>query len=149
MEDITRTNETNSDNSEEIKTLDPRKQEKRDRKKAAREAKKSNRQGSDSSVEASRKPCDLCHEKRDVLVRCMIDDSEQWKLICTKGCWQKVSGGQVDGVKEKEHYRYGGMWKNHKADVTAKKPKHKGKSGHSDEEEEAIVEEAPVPVASQ
>jgi hypothetical protein len=30
-------------------------------------------------------------------------------------CWQRASGGEVDGTRDTPHYRYGGLWKNHHA----------------------------------
>ena len=77
------------------------------------------------SPSAYRKPCDLCHAPNDVLVRCRIDDTCAWYFVCTKKCWTKVSGGVVDGSPDHPHYKYGGMWKNKHAGVSAKKPKPK------------------------
>ncbi|OQO12435.1 hypothetical protein B0A48_03077 [Cryoendolithus antarcticus] len=76
------------------------------------------------------KKCTLCEAPRDVLVRCQIDSSGQWHFVCPGKCWKSVSGGVVDGVPEKvgEGYKYGGMWKNKHAGVSAKVPKRlKGK----------------------
>lgn len=72
-----------------------------------------------------RKPCDICHAPNDVLVRCNIDDTSVWYFVCTKNCWKKVSGGVIDGSPHHLYYRYGGMWKNKHAGVSAKKPKPK------------------------
>ena len=77
------------------------------------------------SPSAYRKPCDLCHTPNDVLVRCTIDDTSVWFFVCTKSCWRKVSGGEIDGNPDHPYYRYGGMWKNKHAGVSAKKPKPK------------------------
>lgn len=94
-----------------------------------------------------RKPCTLCHTPRDVLVRCQIDESiavdggdttpaltkpGAWHFVCPGSCWKRVSGGVIDGdLKEgREGYRYGGMWKNKHAGVSAKVPRRlKGKLG--------------------
>jgi len=73
-----------------------------------------------------RKPCTLCSTPRDVLIRCQIDDSGKWHLVCPGKCWTDVSGGVVDGDANHPYYRYGGAWKNKFAGVSAKKPK-KGK----------------------
>lgn len=72
-----------------------------------------------------RKPCTLCAKPRDVLVRCQIDETGKWHLVCPGDCWKRVSGGIMDGDKSEEHkhYRYGGMWKNKHEAVSAKKPK--------------------------
>ncbi|KAF4556326.1 Hypothetical protein D9617_1g082020 [Elsinoe fawcettii] len=72
---------------------------------------------------AHRKECTLCGSPRDVLIRCQVDDSAKWHMICPGKCWQDVSGGVEDGDGSNKFYRYGGMWKNRHADVTAKKPK--------------------------
>lgn len=79
-----------------------------------------------------RKPCSICDTPRDVLIRCQVDESGVWNFVCPGKCWQSVSGGVIDGDLEKghEHYRYGGMWKNKHAGVSAKVPKRlKGKLG--------------------
>lgn len=77
------------------------------------------------SPSAYRKPCDLCHALNDVLVRCKIENTAVWYFVCTKNCWKKVSGGVSDGSSDHPYYRYGGMWKNKHAGVSAKKPKPK------------------------
>ena len=77
------------------------------------------------SPSAYRKPCDLCHTPNDVLVRCQIEKTYSWYFVCTKKCWKDVSGGVVDGDSKHPYYRYGGMWKNKHAGVSAKKPKAK------------------------
>jgi hypothetical protein len=58
------------------------------------------------------KRCDKCGESRSMLVRCQIDETKAWKMICVKGCWKSVSGGATDGTPEFPHYKYGGVWKN-------------------------------------
>ena len=80
------------------------------------------------SPSAFRKHCDLCHEPYDVLVRCQIDGTGQWHFICPKRCWKSVSGGVIDGSSDHPFYKYGGMWKNKHALVSAKKPKRSKKS---------------------
>ncbi|KXT12110.1 hypothetical protein AC579_7972 [Pseudocercospora musae] len=80
-----------------------------------------------SEPESHNKPCTICGTPRGVLVRCTIDESQKWNMVCPGSCWRSVSGG-VDDAKGLEgqypHYRYGGMWKNKHADgpVSAKKP---------------------------
>lgn len=90
-----------------------------------------------NSPSSHRKTCDLCHTPKDVLVRCRIDDTLQWRLVCTSKCWQQVSGGEIDGPG-KEWYQYGGMWKNRHALVSAKKPKHKANKAVRAWEEEGV-----------
>lgn len=67
-----------------------------------------------------RKPCTLCSTRADVLVRCQTDASGAWYFVCPGSCWKQVSGGIIDGDKAHPHYRYGGMWKNKHAGVSAK-----------------------------
>lgn len=74
------------------------------------------------------KLCTLCNTPRHVLVRCQIDETGIWHLVCPGTCWRSVSGGEEDAKgleNEYPHYRYGGMWKNKHADgpVSARKPK--------------------------
>ena len=57
------------------------------------------------------KQCDSCGAMSDLLVRCIIDESRQYVMVCGK-CWKKVSGGVVDGDADHPHYVYGGVWKN-------------------------------------
>lgn len=56
------------------------------------------------------KPCDVCQRERDLLVRCTVDESGKWVMVCGT-CWRGVSGGVVDGDAAHPHYRYGGLWK--------------------------------------
>lgn len=79
----------------------------------------------DEKALAHRKPCTVCNTPRDVLVRCQIDESGQWHFVCPGACWKAVSGGVIDGDDQHIYYRYGGMWKNKHAGVSAKKPKSK------------------------
>jgi len=55
------------------------------------------------------KPCTLCHQQKDLLIRCQIDKSGAWQMVCGR-CWNQVSGGVVDGDEEHPDYRYGGLW---------------------------------------
>jgi hypothetical protein len=47
----------------------------------------------------------------NLLIRCTIDPTNQWKMVCGK-CWHDVSGGVIDGSPLHPYYRYGGLWKN-------------------------------------
>lgn len=78
--------------------------------KAARRAK---REGT-GDPNVGRKPCDMCSTPSDLLIRCTYDASDEWKMVCGK-CWKVASGGVVDGDADHPHYRYGGLWKNRKA----------------------------------
>ena len=98
-----------------------------------------------SSEQDHRKPCTLCERKRDVLVRCQIDETGQWHFVCPGTCWKEVSGGEIDGDKTEEHqyYRYGGMWKNKHEAVSAKKPKKPKTGPTSSTEQDHPPEHAP------
>ena len=60
---------------------------------------------------AGQKQCDMCSKSVDLLIRCQYDESLQWKMICG-ACWNKASGGVVDGDANHPYYKYGGLWKN-------------------------------------
>ena len=82
--------------------------------KAAKKAAKANRRARrEGNASGGQKACDLCSRDVDLLVRCQIDSSPDWKMVCGK-CWKtpQVAGGVVDGDGSNEHYRYGGVWKN-------------------------------------
>lgn len=76
----------------------------KERKKAAKEAKR------DKKGVAKTKPCTLCGGEKDLLIRCMVDESRRWEMVCGK-CWRDVSGGVTDGDADHPHYRYGGLWR--------------------------------------
>lgn len=78
-------------------------------KKQMKALKRKKRQGLDPRH--GQKPCSLCGTSVDLLIRCTIDETETWNMVCGK-CWHSVSGGVVDGDKDHPHYRYGGLWKN-------------------------------------
>lgn len=77
--------------------------------KAERRAK---RMGSEDSIQG-KKTCDICVKNVDLLIRCRVDETKKWKMVCGK-CWHDVSGGQVDGDSLHPFYTYGGLWKNRK-----------------------------------
>ena len=68
--------------------------------KAAREA----------PLEARYKPCHLCQGAHPLLIRCRIDASGAWHMVCGR-CWKTVSGGVTNGDAAHPHYVYGGLWK--------------------------------------
>lgn len=83
---------------------------KKEAKKLAKSLKRMKREGNaDPSV--GKKPCHICAKQVDLLIRCQVDASQVWKMVCGK-CWHKVSGGVTDGDANHPHYRYGGLWKN-------------------------------------
>ena len=100
----------NKDNSIDIPpVLDARAARKaaKKQKKAQRRAQREGR--ADPSV--GQKPCTVCGKSTDLLIRCQIDVTQQWHMVCGK-CWHNVSGGVVDGSPNHPHYKYGGLWKN-------------------------------------
>lgn len=89
------------------------KQERKAAKKLAKAKRRAQREGrGDSTV--GQKNCDVCSKSVDLLIRCTIDQTQEWNMVCGS-CWKKVSGGVVDGDASHPHYRYGGLWKNRKA----------------------------------
>ena len=86
-----------------------RKAEKK-RKKAERRAQREGR----GDPSAGQKQCTICGKSVNLLIRCQIDESQTWHMSCGK-CWNVVSGGVVDGDDSHPHYRYGGLWKNRRA----------------------------------
>ena len=70
--------------------------------------------------DVGRKACDLCGKRVDLLIRCTVDETQQFKMVCG-ACWKGVSGGVPDGVSATHpHYRYGGLWKNRNANLKKK-----------------------------
>jgi len=86
-----------------------RKAEKK-RKKAERRAQREGR----GDPTAGQKQCTICDKSVNLLIRCTYDKSGEWGMVCGK-CWNGVSGGVVDGDGAHPHYRYGGLWKNRRA----------------------------------
>jgi len=81
------------------------------RKAAKKRAKVERRAKREGRLNHGQKDCDVCNKSVDLLIRCTIDESKQWKMVCGR-CWKDVSGGVVDGDANHPHYRYGGLWKN-------------------------------------
>ena len=79
-------------------------------KKKLKEERRLARQGLADNTKGQ-KPCMMCQRPVDVLIRCTIDVTAKWNMVCGK-CWNKVSGGVVDGDDEHPFYRYGGLWRN-------------------------------------
>ena len=85
--------------------------------KAQKQQQRAKRMG--NAPELGRKPCDLCCHQVDLLIRCTVDETQQYKMVCGK-CWPNVSGGIPDGSAEYPHYHYGGLWKNRNASMKKK-----------------------------
>eukprot|EP01063_Lacrimia_lanifica_P021292 TRINITY_DN28590_c0_g1_i1.p2 TRINITY_DN28590_c0_g1~~TRINITY_DN28590_c0_g1_i1.p2 ORF type:complete len:117 (+),score=16.66 TRINITY_DN28590_c0_g1_i1:60-410(+) len=92
--------------------------EKVDRKAARRQQKAARRAERQlrGAEDAGRKPCDACRGLQDVLIRCQTDATGAWRMVC-RACWVRVSGGVTDGDADHPHYRYGGLWRNRRAQV--------------------------------
>ena len=89
------------------------------RKKAARHsAAAAAPEGDEDAAAAGRargdKACDVCGRWVDMCIRCRIDETKKWKMVCGK-CWKSVSGGVTDGDAAHPHYQYGGLWRNRRA----------------------------------
>lgn len=82
-------------------------------KKLVKAEKRAKREGTGDPQQGC-KPCDMCSNLVDLLIRCQYDSSGEWHMVCGK-CWKVASGGVVDGDASHPHYRYGGLWKNRKA----------------------------------
>lgn len=71
-------------------------------KKAVKGAKRLQRAGLDEFL--GRKQCTVCSRSVDLLVRCQMDATRQYHMLCGR-CWAKASGGRVDGTPETPYYR--------------------------------------------
>lgn len=98
---------------EEIDPVAQRKAERKAAKKAKKAERRAQREGR-GDPSAGQKECDMCHKSVDLLVRCTYDESLKWNMVCGK-CWKEASGGVVDGDTSHPYYRYGGLWKNRRA----------------------------------
>ena len=56
-------------------------------KRAAKAAKRAKRAGEDGGAGGS-KPCDGCDKASDLLVRCQVDESKRWQMLCG-ACWKR------------------------------------------------------------
>ncbi|CAJ1437065.1 unnamed protein product [Effrenium voratum] len=65
--------------------------------KAERRARRA--QSPEEKAAAKRKPCSLCTRRVDLLVRCQMDISQKWHMLCGR-CWRDASGGVPDGDAE-------------------------------------------------
>merc|ERR1711865_1225384 len=105
---------------EEDSVLDPKalkkmlRKQRKDSVKAQKQERRLKREGT-TSPEVGRKPCDVCSKEVDMLIRCTMDATQQYRMVCGK-CWPSVSGGVTDGNPHTHpHYNYGGVWKNRNA----------------------------------
>ena len=83
-------------------------------KKAKKAERRAQREGRGDPT-AGQKKCDMCGKSVNLLIRCMYEEGQvDWKMVCGK-CWNVASGGVVDGDSDHPHYKYGGLWKNRRA----------------------------------
>jgi hypothetical protein len=97
----------------------PTSSKKFDRKAAKRVQKaerRAERMGVGTDPTAGQKLCDVCDKSVDLLIRCRYEPNQTlWKMVCGT-CWTNhASGGVIDGDVHHPHYRYGGLWKNRRA----------------------------------
>ena len=90
------------------------KQQRKALKKAKKAERRAEREGN-GDPSAGQKQCDMCEKSVNLLIRCMYEEGQvDWRMVCGK-CWKVASGGVVDGDANHPHYRYGGLWKNRRA----------------------------------
>ena len=102
--------DTSSSESDFITDAKARRKAEKKRKKAERRAQREGR----GDPTAGQKQCTLCAKSVNLLIRCQHDRSGEWAMVCGR-CWNEVSGGVVDGDDSHPYYRYGGLWKNRRA----------------------------------
>mmetsp|Transcript_16801 Transcript_16801/g.23500 ORF Transcript_16801/g.23500 Transcript_16801/m.23500 type:complete len:203 (+) Transcript_16801:67-675(+) len=90
--------------------LRPNKKAERERRKQEAKLMKQHRKAKREGKRVTTKKCDQCGKDVQLLIRCQIDQSRKWNLVCGK-CWKTVSGGVVDGDEDHPYYKYGGLWK--------------------------------------
>jgi len=83
-------------------------------KQSVKAQRRAQRSGLPEAAASKQKPCHECNKSVDLLVRCMTDETQRWRMLCGK-CWKQASGGIPDGDADHPHYRYGGLWKNRSA----------------------------------
>eukprot|EP00435_Cladocopium_sp_Y103_P018668 s4083_g4.t1 len=116
--EVTESGRSEGEALEEGTKRDAKSAARKERKAALKAMKRERRaQSPKDKADAKRKPCDKCNRRVDLLVRCRIDVSQKWFMLCGR-CWHSVSGGVPDGDSEHPHYKYGGLWKNRAAKVT-------------------------------
>ena len=90
------------------------KQQRKALKKAKKAERRAERDGC-GDPSAGQKQCNMCGKSVNLLIRCMYEEGQvDWRMVCGK-CWNVASGGVVDGDANHPHYRYGGLWKNRRA----------------------------------
>lgn len=102
--------DSSSSESDAIVDAKAKRKAEKKRKKAERRAQREGR----GDPTAGQKQCTLCAKSVNLLIRCQHDKSGEWAMVCGK-CWNGVSGGVVDGDDSHPYYRYGGLWKNRRA----------------------------------
>ncbi|EED92795.1 predicted protein [Thalassiosira pseudonana CCMP1335] len=101
---------SNLDSTDPVLDAKAQRKAEKKRKKAERRAQREGR----GDPTAGQKQCTICNKSVNLLIRCTYDSSEEWGMVCGK-CWNDISGGVVDGDAAHPYYRYGGLWKNRRA----------------------------------
>jgi hypothetical protein len=83
--------------------------DRKERKKLAKAARRAKREGR-APAGTGMKACGVCGSSVDMLIRCRIDETRAWKMVCGR-CWKGVSGGVTDGDADHPWYQYGGLWR--------------------------------------
>ena len=96
-----------SSDSSIVNNVDYIRLQRKQAKKLTKERRRAQREGR-GDPSAGQKLCDVCTVSVDLLIRCTIDQSAEWKMVCGK-CWHTVSGGVVDGDDAHPYYKYGGL----------------------------------------
>jgi len=79
-------------------------------KQARKDVRRAKREGTADPTEFN-KDCTLCGTSSELLIRCTVDKTKAWEMVCGV-CWNDVSGGVTDGDAGHPFYNYGGVWKN-------------------------------------
>jgi len=114
----------------------PTESDRKSAKKAMKAARRAKREGKSDG----RKPCDLCGRPVDLLVRCRVDETRAWRMVCGT-CWHSVSGGVPDGDALHPHYQYGGLWRNRaRRTITTNVVSFDGAAAAADDDDESVVD---------
>lgn len=109
-DDLSARDDSSVSESDAITDAKAKRKAEKKRKKVERRAQREGR----GDPTAGQKQCTLCSKSVNLLIRCQHDKSGEWVMVCGK-CWNNVSGGIVDGDVAHPYYRYGGLWKNRRA----------------------------------
>merc|ERR1719491_2663331 len=95
--------DSNNDDKEKATEKKQKKKVSRKQRKEAVKLKKQQRRlkrEGKTSPEVGRKACDICSTEVDMLIRCTIDETQSYKMVCGK-CWTSVSGNASPADQKK------------------------------------------------